>query len=384
MLDRLALPAAALTLTVGGTNGKGSCVALLQRLLTASGRLTGAYTSPHLVRYNERVSIDGQPVDDATLVAAFERVERARDGVALTYFEFGTLAALCAFAERGVAARVLEVGLGGRLDAVNAVEPDGALVTNIGLDHQDWLGADREAIGFEKAGIFRPGKPAIVGDIDPPASVLDHARAIGADLRVRGRDFDVSGECEWTWRGRETTLPGLPALDGTHQQDNAAAVLALLESLELQDCLAAPAVASGLAEMRLPGRLEVRAGAPEIVLDVAHNEDSAAVLGRFLQAHPVAGETWLVLGVMRDKALMPIIRALAAVTDHWVAVQSTEPRAMSSGELASRIESITDQRCRDGGSVLAGFRDARRRARDGDRVVVAGSFAVVGPVRAGL
>jgi dihydrofolate synthase/folylpolyglutamate synthase len=337
-----------------------------------------------LVRYNERVAIDGEPVDDASLVAAFERVERARHGVPLTYFEFGTLAALCVFAARRVDARVLEVGLGGRLDAVNAVEPDAALVTSIGLDHQDWLGPDRESIGFEKAGIFRTGKPAVVGDPDPPASVCDHARAIRADLRLRGRDFDVTDEGDWTWRGRLLTLRGLPRLDGRHQQDNAAAVLALLEALALRDCLTPSVVSAALAAMRLPGRLEVRPGSPAIVLDVAHNEDSAAALGEFLRAQRVAGETWLVIGIMRDKALAPIVRALAPVTDHWVAVQSAEPRAMPSGELASGIEAITDRRCLDGGCVTDGFRHARRQARGGDRIVVAGSFAVVGPVRAAL
>lgn len=384
MHERLALPRTALTLTVGGTNGKGSCVALLQHLLAAAGRRVGCYTSPHLVDYNERIAVDGRPVSDDELVNAFERVEAARSGAALTYFEFGTLAALCVFAARRVDAQVLEVGLGGRLDAVNVAEPDAALVTGIGLDHTEWLGPDRESIGFEKAGIFRPDKPAIVGDPRPPVSLVDHANAIGADLWLRGRDFRVDGVREWRWRGRGLALDDLPAVDGPHQQDNAAAAFAMLESLGLEACLGRDRVAAALMHARPPARLEVRHGEPTVILDVAHNEDSAAALRRFLAEHPARGETWLVLGMMRDKAIDEIILTLAPAVDRWVAVQAGEPRALASAALARRIESLTGAPAPDAGLPLAGFHHAAEHARPADRIVVAGSFAVVGPVRAAL
>src|SRR5579863_4343426 len=241
-------------LTVGGTNGKGSCVALVEAMLRAAGYHTGAYTSPHLLRYNERLQVDGSLATDEEFCTAFERIDRARGDISLTYFEFGTLAAMDILARRGVDAAVLEVGMGGRLDAVNAVDPEAALVASVGLDHQDWLGNDRESIGFEKAGIYRADKPALCGDRSPPESLLTHARDIGAQLRVLGMDFDHDiGAGRWIWRGPEGELRDLPqpALVGRIQYDNAATVIAILKSVAVRLPVSDEAIRQGLENVRL-------------------------------------------------------------------------------------------------------------------------------------
>jgi dihydrofolate synthase/folylpolyglutamate synthase len=269
---------------VGGTNGKGSTCAMLERILLAAGYRVGLYTSPHLLRYNERVRIDGRPVGDEALCAGFARVEKARvsrDDTPLTYFEFGTLCAWEVFAAEPLDAIILEVGLGGRLDATNLYDPDVAIVTGIDLDHMDYLGPTREHIGFEKAGIFRTGRPAICGDARPPQRLVEHAAAIGAELQVLGRDFGFERqEGQWQFHGRHGRRSGLafPALRGNRQLDNASCVLAALDELRASLPVAMQDIRRGLAEVELAGRFQVLPGRPAVVLDVAHNPQAARVL----------------------------------------------------------------------------------------------------------
>ncbi len=290
--------------TVGGTNGKGSTCAMLERILLEAGYRVGCYTSPHLLRYNERVRLQGEDADDETLVASFERVESARGGTPLTYFEFGTLAALDVFVRAKVEAMVLEVGLGGRLDAVNIVDADCAIVASVDIDHQDWLGGDRESIGFEKAGIFRAGRPAIFGDLDAPARLLEHARAIGADLQVLGRDFRIeAGERQWDFvgrRGAKHALP-IPALRGRWQLRNAAAAIAALDELGERVPVSMGEIKRGLALVRLPGRLQTLPGRPAIVLDVAHNPHAARALADALGEMGFFENTFAVFAMLGDK-----------------------------------------------------------------------------------
>lgn len=371
----LARPAARV-ITVGGTNGKGSCVAVLEALALEHGLAVGAYTSPHLLRYNERVRVDGREVDDETLVSAFEAVERARGDTSLSYFEFGTVAALEIFRRRGVELALLEVGLGGRLDAVNAVDPQVAVVTSVGLDHQEWLGPDRESIGREKGGIFRAGRPAVIGDRQPPDTLL---RAAGDDALRLGRDFDWSADgAGWRWRDARRTLAGLPraALGAPALLDNAACALTAFDALvPVQQGAAARA----LAALRLPGRLQRIAGDVEWWLDVAHNPDGAAVLAGALAAAPAAGRSLAVIGMMEDKDAAAIGQALDAQVDHWYAAGLESPRGLAGEALAARLRSAVSKPVAATDSVVAACEAARAAARPGDRVLVCGSFHAVGP-----
>ena len=258
VLGILNLPRAERVINVAGTNGKGSSVAVLEALLANAGHKTGCYTSPHMLRYNERIRIDGLAASDAEIIAAFERVQAARLDVPLTYFEFGTLAALVAFADSGVDTLVLEVGMGGRLDAVNAVEPDACLITNIALDHTAWLGDDTESIASEKAGIMRASKPVIFGALECPDAITEHARSIGADLWLAAKDFGFEFGSDaaalWSWHGRQTELTALcpPALSGSIQIQNAAAVLAVIEAMGLEQILTTAKVNDAIGKLRLP------------------------------------------------------------------------------------------------------------------------------------
>lgn len=374
-------------LTVGGTNGKGSCVALLETILRVAGYHTGAYTSPHLLRYNERLRVDGSEATDEEFTAAFERIDRARGDVSLTYFEFGTLAALDILARRGVDVAVLEVGMGGRLDAVNVVDPLASLVASVGLDHQEWLGDDRESIGFEKAGIYRAGKPALCGERSPPQSLLKHAREIGADLRVLGRDFDRDIDVgRWNWRGPEGELRDLPppALPGRIQYDNAATVIALLKSVAGRLPVPDAAIRQGLASMRLEGRFQRLPGPAQTLLDVAHNPDAARVLAENLAADPVAGRTLGVLGMFKDKAAGEVAAILAPYLDRWYLGGLEGPRGQNAASLAERIRRrVPKAEIREFASVRDAFAAAGREARVGDRVVVFGSFQTVASVMKG-
>ncbi len=339
----LQLPAT--VITVGGTNGKGSVCAMLEAILLAGGYRTGCYTSPHLVHYNERIRIDGEPVADARIVAQFARIEAARGATSLTYFEFGTLAALLLFAEAAPDVVILEVGLGGRLDAVNIIDADCAVITSIDIDHQAYLGDTREKIAFEKAHIFRSGKPAICADPTPPQGLVDHAQAIGADLWRFGRDFNYSGDrLQWAYGGRRQRRSALayPALRGANQLLNAAAALAALESLEDRIVLPQHAIRLGLSHAALPGRFQIMPGEPAIILDVAHNPHAAAALSQNLANMPCTGKTFAVVGMFRDKDVRGVLAPMMYHVDRWLCVDLPGPRGLAATELAATLQTLLD------------------------------------------
>ena len=371
-------------LTVGGTNGKGSCVATIAALLAAGGYRVATFTSPHLVDYRERIRVDGVPVSATSLVAAFERIADALGADTLTFFEFNTLAALLVFETACPDAVVLEVGMGGRLDAVNVVDPDVAVIVSVGLDHMEWLGPDVESIGREKAGILRAGRPAVVGTPAPPRSVLEVASAVGADLRLRGRDFDATAreDGRWDYRDRDGRLNSLPepGLTGVVQVDNAATALAALRALGPRLPLARPAVERGLAQVRLAGRFQrlQDAGGVEWVLDVAHNEDSARTLAANLRRWSVAGRTLAVCGMLADKDVQQVAGLLGGVVDRWYAASTDGPRGLAAEELSARAAGAGVTMA-PAGDVEAALAVAAAAARPGDRVVVFGSFHTVGP-----
>jgi len=381
------LPLAATVLTVGGTNGKGSACAYLDSILRAAGYETGLFTSPHLARYNERIRVCGREIDDEALLAAFAEIDAARGETSLTYFEWNTLAALVAFARARVDVAVLEVGMGGRLDAVNLLDADAAAVVSVGLDHREWLGSTVEAIGFEKAGIFRHGRPAIFGGRLLPRSIAAHAAAIGARLRRIGTDFDYVERADgWDYVGfgsRRRELP-LPALAGVSQLGNAAVALAMLESVEPALLVPDEAVRAGLGSVRLAGRFQVIPGSPEWILDVAHNAEAAASLAASLAARPHEGRTIAVCGILADKDVEAIVAALAPQVGRWIAVGLDGPRALAPAELARRIGQAGARSVVAVADVAAGLAQARVDCGPGDRVIVFGSFLAVGPALAAL
>ncbi|HEV2608512.1 MAG TPA: folylpolyglutamate synthase/dihydrofolate synthase family protein, partial [Xanthomonadaceae bacterium] len=395
-----------------GTNGKGSTVAFIEAIARAAGLRVGAYTSPHLLRYNERVRIDGVDADNDALVAAFERVETARlagegEPIPLTYFEYGTLAALLLFAGHGCPSvasaepapdsirgragaterarlerarldlAILEVGLGGRLDAVNIVDADVAIITTVDLDHQDWLGADRESIGLEKAGVMRAGKPVVLGERDPPASVLRHAYRIGASAIRAGCDYlidDLPGGWRWREPGYAIDLPE-PALGAPVQRANAAAAIAALRALDID--IPSAAIVEGIRAARLPARLQaiIRDGV-EIVIDVAHNPQATQQLADWLAAHPPAGSTLAVFSALADKDLAGIVAPLIdLVAGWWLCGLHDTPRGLTGAALAERLRAALAGRevvaLADVGEAINA---ARRSARTGDRILVFGSF----------
>lgn len=384
--DRLELRFECPVITVAGTNGKGSTCAMLESILRHAGYRTAVYTSPHLLHFEERLRLAGERVDAPKLVAHFAAVEGARAEISLTYFEFTTLALLrCAAAEKPDAV-ILEVGLGGRLDAVNVIDADCAIITSIDLDHMDFLGPDRESIGFEKAGILRAGKPAIVSDPMPPQSVLDHAKAIGADLWRFGHDFNVSGDQQqWGWSGRGRRYSGLayPALRGANQLINAAGVLAALEALRPQLPINAQAVRTGLAMVDLPGRFQIVPGQPTLVLDVAHNAHAVAALAENLDAMGFYPTTRAVFGVMADKDLAPILARIGPLIDRWYFSDLPTPRAAHASDVKAQWQA-QNQRADVSATVHAGPLEALQAAIDeadpADRIVVFGSFFTVGGV----
>jgi len=368
--------------TVGGTNGKGSCVALLNRILTEAGYRVGTFTSPHLVRYNERIVIADREVSDASLVAAFERIDAARGTDTLTFFEFNALAALLVLETAGLDAIVLEVGLGGRLDAANVVDADAALVTSIALDHCDWLGDDVELIGREKAGIFRAGRPAIFGSVQMPQSIADVAGELGAQLLRLGKDFDYTRQgASWSWRGVARRLEDLPApaLGGVRQFDNAAAVLAVLESLADRLPVDRDAVVRGLQRVRLPGRFQVVRDRAEWILDVAHNPAAARALAAQLAARTATGRCIAVCGILGDKDIDSIVSELRDSFDEWVVAGLVGPRAVDVHQFAERLRKRGATVTAIGANVAEACEIANARAGNGDRVVVFGSFLTVGP-----
>ena len=391
-LERVAAVKAALgqkqtvpVIVVGGTNGKGSTCAMLECILGCAGYRVGLYTSPHLLAYNERVRIGGQAVDDALLCEAFRKVEAARlaaGAVALTYFEFGTLAAWECFEQEALDVIILEVGLGGRLDAVNCYDADCAIVTSVALDHTDYLGATREAIGFEKAGIFRSGRPAICGDPAPPQSLVEHARAIGAKLQIQGRNFGgIRQEVQWQFWGGYGKRSGLafPALHGVHQLHNAGAALAALDALRDRLPVAMQDIRRGLGEVQLPGRFQVLPGRPTVVLDVAHNAQAAHALAGNLGGMPYHPETWAVFGMLRDKDIAAVLRELGDQVTRWLPCSLTGPRAASAAELVALLagQGLAATAFE---TPAAAFREARIQANEGDRILVFGSFLTVADV----
>lgn len=373
-IDRPASP----VITVGGTNGKGSVVAHLDAMLRAAGNNTGVFTSPHLVRYNERIKVGGREASDAELVEAFERVEEARGDITLTYFEYSTLAALLIFAQHRADVVILEVGLGGRLDATNIVDASVAVVVSIGFDHREWLGDTLEEIGREKAGIARAGRPAVLGSPQMPKSVFDALETLGARPIIAERDYTWSaGPGSWSYRGTKWALDNLPpsALPGSIQYRNAAAAIAALEMLSFL-----PAdVPGGLQTAQLPGRFQIIPGPVEWILDVAHNEPAAQVLAEHLRERPCAGRTFAVVGILADKDIAAIGKVLETVFDRWILCSLAQPRGLAAQELAARLS--LPRHCVDlADSVVAGCERALSLAKPGDRIVAFGSFIVVGAV----
>jgi dihydrofolate synthase/folylpolyglutamate synthase len=374
--------------TVGGTNGKGSTTAMLASILGCAGYRVGLYTSPHLVRYNERVKLCGREADDAALCEAFDAVERARGSIALTYFEYGTLAAAWLFARERLEAVVFEVGLGGRLDAVNVFDADCAALTSVAIDHVDYLGDTREAIGREKAGIFRAGRPAVVADPDPPASVLDAARATGAQLLLIGRDFGYAPQgSQWSYWGPAGKRHGLahPALRGSLQLRNASTALAVLDALRDRLPFAMQDARRGLAEVALPGRFQVLPGRPQIILDVAHNPEAASVLAGNLAASGYARETIAVLGMLRDKDIAGVMRAVAPGITRWHLASVSGPRGTTAAELATIAREAGVARPLSlHEDVAAALQAAQGEAGENDKVIVFGSFLTVAAAMAHL
>ena len=382
LLERLDPEMPATVLHVAGTNGKGSSVAMLEALLRTTGASIGSYTSPHIRRYNERIRVDGIEASDADIISAFEHIESVRDDVPLTYFEFGTLAALSVFARANTDIAILEVGMGGRLDAVNAVEPAAGMITNVSLDHCDWLGEDVDTIGIEKAGIMRKGKPTVFAARQRPSSIDREASKTGASLIAAGRDYDWSVQgARWSWRGVAHRLDNLdrPSLRGDVQVENAAGVLALVEAAGFDELLQEDTVNAALTRLTLPGRMQVFENGGNWLLDVAHNPAAAAALGDALRDSAVPGTTIGIIGMLDDKDVEGVIRELGDSAEHWIAVTADNPRAIPATELGRRIANATNKGCLAAATVNEALQYARELATQDDRIVVTGSFFVVGP-----
>lgn len=368
--------------TVAGTNGKGSTVALLDAFLREAGLRTGTYTSPHLVRYNERVAVDATPASDADLTAAFEQIEAARGDVALTFFEFGTLAALLVFRARGCDAWVLEVGMGGRLDAVNAIDADYSLITTVALDHQEYLGNDVETIAAEKAGILRRGRPGFYGDWPVPAAIRGVAARIGAPLRVLGEHYDFTpARPRWSWRGERIALDQLvyPPAATPAQLRNASLVLAAVEQHDHRWLADADRVERILGSVRPPGRFQRIVREHEWILDVSHNPQAAATLRGQIATLPAAADTTIVLGMLADKNLEGFVDELRGTANRWVSCEIEDRRARNPGEVAAALRGLVAGAVIDGGAPLLALAAARAATPAGGRIVVCGSFRLVGP-----
>ncbi len=374
-------------ITVAGTNGKGSVAAYSSAILAAAGLKVGTFTSPHLRDYRERIRIGDSWISAQSLVWAFERIESAcaeSERISLTFFEYNALAALLIFEAAQLDAWVLEIGMGGRLDAVNIVDPTVAVVVSIGLDHQEFLGSTLEAIAREKAGIFRKGVPAVLGSRDMPAVLEETARALGAPLKRLGREYDYAvGAGRWSFRGENGTIEQLPppALRGGAQYRNAAAALAALEALAPALRIGPEAIARGLASVRLVARFQViETEGPTYILDVAHNPAAAAVLAENLRAEPGGGRSFAVCGILGDKDAAGVSAALADCIDEWWLTPTEGARGTSSAQLAGRMaSSLEGARVHVADSVQAGCEAASSAAQAGDRIVIFGSFHTVGP-----
>lgn len=390
--ERLGIDFTCPVITVGGTNGKGSTCAMLESILLQAGYRVGLYTSPHLLDFNERARINGEPVSDSALVEQFAEVEAKRGDVSLTYFEFTTLAILRLFMQEQLDAVILEVGLGGRLDAVNVIDADAAIVTSVDIDHTEYLGTTREQIGFEKAGIFRAGSTAICGDPVPPKSLIDYANEIGADLWLFGRDYNYAGDKQqWNYGGRtqRRNSLGYPSLRGANQLLNASAALAALEALRHRLPIGAQEVRNGLVMVELPGRFQVLPGRPTVILDVAHNPHAAATLAQNLDNMGFHPYTYAVFGAMQDKDIDGVIAQLKDRVDHWCLTDLPLPRAASAEHIREKLlaAGVIPQDTRGSERTIetfatpaAAFANAQSRAGEDDRIAVFGSFLTVAGV----
>jgi dihydrofolate synthase/folylpolyglutamate synthase len=392
--EALQLNFQAVVFTVGGTNGKGSTCALLESILLAASYKVGCHTSPHLLSFNERARVNGENVSDALLLEHFKAVELARASLpqppTLTYFEFTTLAIMHLFASADLDAVILEVGLGGRLDAVNMIDTDCAIVTSIDLDHMEYLGNTREKIAFEKAGIFRSNKPAICADPVPPQSLIDHATSIGADLWLMGKDYNFQGDKQqWGWAGRGKRFSGLgyPALRGANQLLNASAVIAALIAMRDRLPVGAQEIRNGMAWVELPGRFQVLPGQPTIILDVAHNPHASAALAQNLENMAYHPYTIAVFGAMADKDIDGVLKPMMDKIDFWYLCDLPTPRAAFAESLATRLRSLGFKEGADSGievfsSPALAYESALKKAGEGDRISVFGSFYTVAGVLA--
>lgn len=370
---RLMLSPEFLIVTVGGTNGKGSTCAMLESILFHAGYRVGCYTSPHLLEFGERIRINRKQAMDDAIVRAFSRVEEARGDVQLTYFEFTTLAAVLLFLETELDVAILEVGLGGRLDAVNLFDSDCAVITGIDFDHMDYLGSTREAIGFEKAGILRPGKPGICSDRDPPSSIIDHAQHIGANLQRIGHEFDFARHDNgWDFHGKTERigLP-LPALQGEFQLSNASACLAVLDAMNLP--VSIDAIQQGLVDLKLPGRFQILDMRPAVVLDVAHNPQAARALASNLKRNPSKGRTIAIFGMLADKDIEGVVEEMRDVVDEWLLAVLDVPR----GANMERLQRAFSSPRPFFSSVADAWHHACAICAENDRIVVFGSFYTV-------
>lgn len=425
---KLGLASPFVKITVGGTNGKGSTCAMLEAMLLAAGYKVGLYTSPHLVDFNERIRVNGEFATDQRIIEQFRRIDEGRGDITLSYFEFATLAALLLFEQEQVDVAVLEVGLGGRLDATNMVDTDCAIITSVDIDHTEYLGDTREKIGWEKAHIFRLGRPAICADPMPPQTIADYAQEIGADLWLFSKDFNYSGDRQqWAYGGRGQRRSGLayPALRGANQLLNASAALAALEALRPRLAVPQQAVRLGLAQVSLPGRMQILPGTPAIVLDVAHNPHAAAALGQSLDSMGHFPHTHAVIGMLNDKDIPGVLAKMVHRVDRWYCTSLPGPRGTSGADLADAVRRAvsgmaglrskheTDEHAQsaqagpdnEGGHAKPGvrpvappavavdtvsiasfdnpvqaFTEARKQASENDRILVFGSFATVGPI----
>ncbi|WP_096663417.1 bifunctional tetrahydrofolate synthase/dihydrofolate synthase [Polaromonas sp. AET17H-212] len=384
--ERMALRFDCPVITVAGTNGKGSSCAMLEAILGQAGYRTGVYTSPHLVHFEERCRIRGEMARADQLLPHFERVEALRGDISLTYFEFTMLAIFSLMAASGLDVVILEVGVGGRLDSVNIIDADCALITSIDIDHTELLGKDRESIGLEKAGIMRAGKPVVVGDPVPPQSVLDHAAEVGADLWRLGQDFNFSGDKQqWAWAGRGRRYAGLayPALRGANQLVNASGVLAALTALRDRLPVTAQAVRNGLGMVELPGRFQIISGQPTLVLDVAHNPHAVAALTENLDAMGFYPCTHGVFGAMADKDLAQMLKRVGPLVDRWYFTDLPTARAARAGDLLATWQALNtrqDARASVHADPVQALQAAVAAADPADRIVVFGSFYTVGGV----
>lgn len=369
-------------ITVAGTNGKGSTVAFADAMLTACGYSTGVYTSPHFIHFSERIVVKGKRADDDMLCRAFEAIDIARGEVELTYFEFTTLAAIWCFIEAKIDVAILEVGLGGRLDATNAWDSEVACISSIGIDHTDWLGDDRESIGAEKAGVARSGCALVCGDTDAPASIAKVAADVGATLLQRGRDFTVEavGDDIWRYSDREMAvdLP-LPAIKGQWACDNAAVSICAVNAF-LAGALPVTAIEASLRQVTMTGRMQtVEAEDTSVILDVAHNHAAAVKLGQYLTSEKVAGQTLAVFGCMQDKDAGAIVESLSAMVDRWFIAEIDYPRAMAGADIDQQLQQRGVKSSQIFASVIHAVKAAVAQSGPEDRVVVLGSFHVVGP-----